>query len=55
VLSTQTLDDGTATYGTNLLAPGSHVITAVYSGDSTYAGSTSPSVTHVVNPTTCIT
>jgi len=54
VLDTEPLDDGTATYSTSTLPLGPHVITAVYSGDSTYAGSTSPSVTHTVISGPCI-
>ncbi|MFI5120322.1 MAG: beta strand repeat-containing protein [Thermoanaerobaculia bacterium] len=39
-----------ATFTTSVLAVGSHPITAVYAGDSTYATSTSPIVDQVVNP-----
>src|SRR5207244_3728917 len=41
-----------ATFPTNVLAAGSHTITAVYSGDDTFAFSTSPPLTQVVNPPT---
>jgi trimeric autotransporter adhesin len=45
---------GTATLTVNTLPSGSNTITAVYNGDSNYAGSTSPSVdvTILANPTT---
>jgi hypothetical protein len=43
-----TLNSGSATYTTNTLAAGSHTITAVYSGDSTFQGS-SDSLTQTVN------
>ena len=43
---------GTVTYSTTALAVGSHAITAVYSGDSNYATSTSTTVTQVVNQAT---
>ncbi len=39
-LSTQTLTLGSASYITNSLTPGSHVITATYSGDLDYVGGT---------------
>jgi hypothetical protein len=35
------------------LAPGSHSITAVYSGDTSFLGATSPVVTQVVNDLPC--
>jgi hypothetical protein len=38
----------TASYQTSILAVGSHSVYAVYSGDSTYAGSTSPTIIQVV-------
>jgi LPXTG-motif cell wall-anchored protein len=40
---------GVATYSTSSLSAGSYPITAVYSGDSNYSGSTSSAVTLVVN------
>jgi hypothetical protein len=40
---------GTTTYTTAALSAGSHLITAVYSGDSNFSGSTSNVVTQVVN------
>ena len=46
---TQAISSGTATCSTSVLAPGSHPVTAVYSGDSTFATSTSNTVTQVVN------
>ncbi len=39
-----------ATFSTALLGPGSHAITAVYSGDASFAGSTSAVLTQVVDP-----
>jgi len=43
-LATETLSSGVATYPTSSLAVGTHSITAVYSGDTTYATSTSGAV-----------
>ena len=51
-LSTQTLASGAASYSTSSLAAGTHTITAVYSGDSTYSGSTSTAVTVTVTTVT---
>jgi len=48
-LGSASLSGGTATYSTSSLSTGTHSITAVYSGDSTYGGSTSPAVTQTVN------
>jgi len=49
-LGTVTLDaTGTATFATSTLKKGSHSITAVYGGDSTFAGSTSNVVNQTVN------
>ncbi|HEY3723817.1 MAG TPA: Ig-like domain-containing protein [Acidimicrobiia bacterium] len=45
----QPITTGTATCSTSALAPGSHSVSAVYSGDSTFATSTSNTVTQVVN------
>ncbi len=39
----QSLSNGTATYTANLLSGGTHTITAVYSGDTNFNGSTSSS------------
>jgi hypothetical protein len=44
-----TLASGSAMYASSTLAQGSHMITATYSGDGTYATSTSPAVTQTVN------
>ena len=41
---------GTATFSTSSLAVGSHSITAVYGGDTNFAGSTSNSAAQAVNP-----
>jgi hypothetical protein len=49
VLGTGTLASGVATFSTTSLPVGSHVISATYGGNSTYAGSTSNTVTQVVN------
>jgi sugar lactone lactonase YvrE len=48
VLGTATLNTGTASIGISTLTAGSHLITAVYSGSSSYSGSTSPVLTQVV-------
>jgi hypothetical protein len=48
VLGTATLSGGIAQLTTMALAVGSHSITAVYSGDSNYLGSTSPPLTQTV-------
>jgi hypothetical protein len=49
-LGTGTLNSSaTAVLTTSALAVASHSITAVYSGDSNFAGSTSPALTQVVN------
>jgi hypothetical protein len=45
----QSATGGVATCTTSALTVGSHSITAVYSGDITYLGSTSPVLTQVVN------
>jgi len=47
-LGTGTLSGGKATYTTASLSGGSHSITAVYGGNSTYAGSTSSVLTQIV-------
>jgi uncharacterized repeat protein (TIGR03803 family) len=52
VLGTGTLSSGTAVFMTSTLAVGTHSITAVYSGDSTFAASTSKPVKQVVNKAT---
>jgi uncharacterized protein YjdB len=54
VLGTGTIASGTANYATSTLALGSHSITAVYGGNSTYAGSTSPILTQNVLTITAI-
>jgi uncharacterized delta-60 repeat protein len=43
------VSSGTATYSTPLLSAGTHTITAVYSGDTDFAGSTSSAITQTVN------
>jgi hypothetical protein len=49
VLGTGTLSGGTATFTTSGLTGGTHSITAVYSGDANFAGSTSPPLVQTVN------
>ncbi len=50
VLGTATVGSaGTATYTSSSFTVGTHAITAVYSGDSNYAGSTSPVFAQVVS------
>ncbi len=51
-VNTATLASGKATYSTTALTVGVHDITAVYSGDSNFAGSTSPPVTVTINAVT---
>jgi len=48
-LGTGTVSGNLATYSSSALAVGTHSITAVYSGDSTYGGSTSATFSQVVN------
>ncbi|MGW3269814.1 Ig-like domain repeat protein, partial [Streptomyces sp. NPDC001056] len=48
LLGTGTLVGGTATFTTSALAVGSHSLTAVYSGDTEFTGSTSPVDTQTV-------
>jgi hypothetical protein len=40
---------GRASFSTSALRRGSHTISAIYGGDATFAGSTSPPLTQVVN------
>jgi Bacterial Ig-like domain (group 3)/Bacterial Ig-like domain (group 2) len=53
-LGTGTISSGTATFATSTLALGSHSITAVYGGNTTYVGSTSPILTQNVLTLTSI-
>src|SRR5207245_9035983 len=48
-LATVTLVNGSASFSISTLAPGSHALTAVYSGSATFAASTSAVLTQVVN------
>src|SRR3989454_480188 len=48
-LGVVTLVNGSASLSISTLAAGSHALTAVYSGDASFAASTSPTVTQVVN------
>jgi len=48
-LATVVLSSGTAQYSTSSLAAGGHSITAAYSGDASYAASTSGILTQTVN------
>src|SRR6266576_1409632 len=50
-LGTGTLSGGAATFTTSGLTGGTHSITAVYSGDANFAGSTSPPLVQTVNKT----
>jgi uncharacterized repeat protein (TIGR03803 family) len=50
VLGTGTLTSKKATFATASLAEGTHSITAVYSGDSNFNGSTSTALSQKVNP-----
>jgi hypothetical protein len=52
ILGTGALSGGIASYTTSSLAAGIYTITASYPGDSTFAASTSPGLTQVVNSTT---
>jgi hypothetical protein len=54
-LGTVALGSGTASLTTSTLAAGAHSITAIYSGDTNYAGSTSSAVTQTVNKVTTAT
>ena len=49
VLTTIPLSEGTARFTTSTLMQGTHRITAVYNGNSTYAGSTSAVLSQVIN------
>jgi parallel beta-helix repeat protein len=55
LLGTGTLVNGVATWSTSTLTAGSHSITAVYSGDTNFSGSTSPPLTQNVRTTTTLT
>jgi Big-like domain-containing protein len=48
-LGTGSLSAATATFTTTKLTVGTHSITAVYSGDTNFAGSTSPALSQAVN------
>jgi hypothetical protein len=52
VLGTGTLSAGSATFQTTSLSVGTHQISAVYSGDTNFSGSTSATLTQTVNATT---
>ncbi|MGW2376645.1 Ig-like domain repeat protein, partial [Kitasatospora sp. NPDC001683] len=49
LLGTATLVAGVATFTTSALSVGSHALTAVYGGDTSFSGSTSPVDTQTVN------
>jgi Bacterial Ig-like domain (group 3) len=49
-----TLNNGIATFGTSSLTVGTHSITGVYSGDSTFQGSTSVPFTQTINNSTSL-
>ena len=48
-IDTATLSNGAASYSTSALAAGGHSITVQYSGDTSFTGSTSATLTQVVN------
>jgi hypothetical protein len=49
VLGSGVVSGGKATFSTSALIIGIHSITGIYSGDATYATSTSPALSHTVN------
>jgi len=51
-LGTGTLNSGKATFSTNALTVGTHSITGIYSGDSTFEGSTSEPLLQKINNST---
>ena len=51
--SAVSLSGGKATVQDSALAAGTHTITATYSGDTNFAGSTSPGFTQTVNAAPC--
>jgi len=53
-LATVALTNGKATFSTSWLWPGTHNITAVYSGNSQFASSTSPTLAADVVPFVCL-
>ncbi len=55
ILGTSSVTGGTAKFSTATLAVGHHRITASYSGDTTFAGSTSPPLYQLVNRATTST
>jgi hypothetical protein len=58
VIGTVTLNSGVAAYSTSTLSVGTHAITAVYGGDSHFAGATSSAVTETIQkltPTLAVT
>jgi hypothetical protein len=50
ILGTRTSNAGSATLVVSTLASGTQILTAVYSGDANYAGSTSPGLAEIVPP-----
>jgi hypothetical protein len=52
LLGTVAVSGGIATLGTNFTTAGTHSLSAVYSGDQNYQGSTSPTYTQTVNGST---
>src|SRR5260370_1065426 len=55
VLGSRSLVSGTGTFATNALSIGAHNITGVYSGDTSFAGSTSPILVQTVTGATALT
>src|SRR5439155_807430 len=49
-LGTAALVNGSASFTISTLAPGTHALTAVYSGSANFLASTSPVVNQIVNP-----
>jgi hypothetical protein len=48
-INSSTITNGVATFSTSTLSVGTHSITAVYSGNTTFAGSTSAALTQIVS------
>lgn len=54
ILGSGTLASGQASFSTSVLSPGSHSITATYSGDSNFNPSTSAPLTEVIEYNVCV-
>src|SRR6185437_5377822 len=55
LIAAQAVTGGTAGFATSGLAPGTDRLKAVYSGNATYAGSTSATTTYVIKPVPSVT